>query len=84
LTAYLDQVCQKNKEEGKQSDSQHTCHESLGRKDPNTSDPFDETAVVPEVEEEDEDPEMATVTVRSCTVGLIMSIFGAAVSQVSS
>ncbi|KAA1097759.1 hypothetical protein PGT21_019079 [Puccinia graminis f. sp. tritici] len=82
MTAYLDQVCQKSKEEEKTSETHHPSHEALGRKDPNTSDPFDETAVVPDVAEEDEDPEMPTVTVRSCTVGLLMSIFGASVSQI--
>jgi hypothetical protein len=83
LTSYLDQVCQKNKEHEKNSAIQESRMEAVGGKDPNTSDPFDETAVIPDVEEGDDDPDIPTVTVRSCLVGLIMAIFGAAVSQVS-
>ncbi|KAA1097772.1 hypothetical protein PGT21_019321 [Puccinia graminis f. sp. tritici] len=82
LTSYLDQVCQKNKEHEKISAIQESCIEAVGGKDPNTSDPFDETAVIPDVEEGDDNPNMPTVTVRSCLVGLIMAIFGAAVSQI--
>ncbi|KAI7966271.1 hypothetical protein MJO29_002019 [Puccinia striiformis f. sp. tritici] len=70
---YLEKVCQKD---------QHACNEALGGKDPNTSDPFDETAVIPEIEEGDDDPDMPTVTVRAFLVGLLMAIFGAAVSQI--
>ncbi|KAI9628227.1 hypothetical protein KEM48_011745 [Puccinia striiformis f. sp. tritici PST-130] len=70
---YLEKVSQKD---------QHACNEALGGKDPNTSDPFDETAVIPEIEEGDDDPDMPTVTVRAFLVGLLMAIFGAAVSQI--
>ncbi|WAQ86087.1 hypothetical protein PtA15_6A717 [Puccinia triticina] len=77
---FQDQVCQKSKEQEKVT--QHSGAEALGGKDPNTSDPFDETAVVPAIDEGDDDPDMPTVTVRSCLVGLIMAAFGAAVSQI--
>jgi len=62
--------------------TQHALQEAFAGKDSNTSDPFDETAVVPKVQEGDDDPDMPTVTVRSCLIGLIMTIFGAAVSQI--
>ncbi|KAH9816859.1 putative oligopeptide transporter [Melampsora americana] len=52
-----------------------------GKVDNDSSDPFDECAVLPTAEEED-DPNEAVITVRSALVGVIMVIFGAAVSQV--
>ncbi|EGG05654.1 putative oligopeptide transporter [Melampsora larici-populina 98AG31] len=45
------------------------------------SDPFDECAVLPEPEP-DEDPNAPVITLRSVLVGLIVVFFGAAVSQV--
>jgi len=81
-STYLELVDQKIQAHDDKFVTQHALKEALAGKDPNTSDPFDEAAVVPEVEEGEDDPDMPTVTVRSCLVGLIMTIFGAAVSQI--
>lgn len=81
-TTYLELAGQKIQAQDDKFLSQHALKEAFVGKDPNTSDPFDETAVVPEAQEGDDDPDMPTVTVRACLIGLIMTIFGAAVSQV--
>lgn len=48
----------------------------------NLSDPFDDMAVLPEVETDD-DPNTPIVTVRSVLVGVFMACFGATIAQVS-
>lgn len=46
------------------------------------SDPFDECAVLPDTDHE-EDPNERVITVRSCLVGAMMVALGASISQVS-
>lgn len=77
-----DQVCEKSAMREPKLVEQNAFGRTYGAIDPNTSDPFDETAVVPDADEEDDDPSMPTVTFRSCLVGLIMAVFGAAVCQI--
>ncbi|PLW26186.1 hypothetical protein PCANC_21232 [Puccinia coronata f. sp. avenae] len=79
---YLDLVGQESKEQREKFTTPHALNRDRDGKDLNTSDPFDETAVIPDAEEGDDNPDMPTVTVRSCLAGLIMAIFGAAVSQI--
>ncbi|CAH7684753.1 putative oligopeptide transporter [Phakopsora pachyrhizi] len=68
----------------KKNQDEQKIEQASGSKDissnKNTSDPFDETAVLPEVVTDD-DPNMPTMTLRSILTGVIMTGFGGGVSQ---
>ncbi|KAI8462073.1 OPT oligopeptide transporter protein-domain-containing protein [Phakopsora pachyrhizi] len=70
----------------KKNQDEQKIEQASGSKDissnKNTSDPFDETAVLPEVVTDD-DPNMPTMTLRSILTGVIMTGFGGGVSQLA-